>query len=198
MGSTLKTTGEHIACDDTLPVFVKGAYNLGPVYENREVETAAIHPGEGIEHDKGAGGEDSYTLHTDGSVTAYGLAEIDFAQIALCSTDYAVGDDIPGLAYHLNPGAYVRNVVCVDPVSQNVEPDVPLTTASGTAGAFLAVIEPTLATEADNLGFNAAASVGGATANGTTILSRCHIRQAYYLADPSLAYDTVGYIWFGD
>lgn len=137
MGSTIVYTGERIACDDTQTVFVHGAYNLGPVLENREIETAAIHPGEGVEHDKGAGGEDTYTLHTDASYTYYGIMEIDFGMIADCSTDYATGDDAPAIPYHMNPGAYVRNIVCVDPGAA-VEPDSPLCTISGTAGAFFA------------------------------------------------------------
>jgi hypothetical protein len=191
MGSTIVSTGERIKCDDTMTVFVHGAYNLGPIYENREVETAAIHPGEGIEHDKGAGGEDSYTLHTARSATGYGIAEVDFGQIASCATDYATGDDIPGIPYHMNPGAYVRNIVCVDPTA-NVEPDQAIIISPATAGAFIPLIEVALASSTGaNEAFNAAAVIGDAAA---IFAGRSPLRQAYYLADPSNAFDTVAYI----
>ena len=196
MGSTIVTTGERIACDDTQTVFVHGAYNLGPVYENREVETAAIHPGEGIEHDKGAGGEDSYTLHTDASWTWYGVAEVDFGQIADCSTDYATGDDIPGIPYHMNPGAYLRNIVCVDPGAA-VEPDTPLTTISGTAGAFLAHHTGDTFVDSDTSDGEAFSAATTEATIGAQIRNRMPLRQAYYLADPNAAYDTVAYIWMG-
>ena len=192
MGSTIVSTGERIACDDTMTVFVHGAYNLGPVLENREVETAAIHPGEGVEHDKGAGGEDSYTLHTDGSATAYGVCELDEGQIADCSVDYATGDDVPAIPYHMNPGAYLRNIVCVDPLAA-VEPDWPLHTKSGTAGAFIVVLETTFVDSdtSDGEAFGAGVVVGDKTSH---IINRAPLRQAYYLADPNAAYDTVAYI----
>lgn len=193
MGSTIVSTGERIACDDTQTVFVHGAYNLGPVLENREIETAAIHPGEGIEHDRGAGGEDSYTLHTDASAAAYGIMEIDFAQIASCATDYATGDDAPGIPYHMNPGAYLRNIVCVDP-TQAVEPDSPLTVSSGLAGAFKVLIEEALVDPTGSGTGEAFASGATVGAMGAQFANRLPLRQAYYLADPSAAYDTVAYI----
>ena len=191
MGSTIVRTGERIKCDETMTVFVQGAYNLGPVYENREVESAAIHPGEGIEHDKGAGGEDSYTLHTARSATSYGIAEVDFAQIADCSTDYATGDDIPGIPYHMNPGAYVRNIVCVDPTAA-VEPDQQLIISPATVGSFIPLIEEALGSSTGALeAFAASAVIGDAAA---IFAGRSPMRQAYYLADPSGAFDTVAYI----
>lgn len=193
MGSTIVSTGERISCDDSMTVFVHGAYNLGAVLENRELETAAAHPGEGLEHDKGAGGEDTYTLHTSGSATPYGVAEIDFAQIADCSTDYATGDDIPGIPYHMNPGAYLRNIVCVDP-TQAVEPDSWLTNVSGTAGAFKVLIEATLVDPTGSGTGEAFPSGSSAASEGNQFAPRKNLRQAYYLADPSDAYDTVAYI----
>ena len=144
MGSTLVNTGERIVCDDSMTVFVHGAYNLGPVLESRVLESDAVHPGEGIEHDKGADGEDSYTLHTARSATAYGLCEIDFGMIADCSVDYTVAtDDVPAIPYHMNPGAYVRNIVCVDPTA-DIEPDQALLIDPSTAGSFIPLIEVAL------------------------------------------------------
>lgn len=192
MGSTIVSTGERISCDDTMTVFVHGAYNLGAIYENRELEEV-VHPGEGIEHDKGDGGEDTYTLHTDASATAYGVAEVDFAQIADCTTDYATGDDIPGIPYHMNPGAYLRNIVCVDP-TQAVEPDSYLTVSSGTAGSFKVLIEGTLV-DPTGTGTGEAFASGATTGSMDSLIApRTPLRQAYYLADPSDPYDTVAYI----
>ena len=193
--STIVSTGERISCDDLKIVFVHGAYNLGPIYENREAETDTIHPGEGIEHDKGAGGEDSYTLHTVRSATYYGVAEIDFGMIANCSVDYATGDDFPGIPYHMNPGAYLRNIVCVDPTAA-IEPDQQLIISPGTAGAFIPLIEVALASS--NTGtteaFDAAIVIGDA---GAIFANRSPMRAAYYLTDPNAAVDIVAYITHG-
>lgn len=194
--STLRSTGERIFSDDLKYVFVHGAHNLGPIYENREIETATIHPGEGIEHDKGAGGEDSYTLHTARSATMYGVAEIDFDQIAKCSTDYAVGDDIPGIAYHWNIGAMLRNIVCVDPTAA-IEPDQQLIISPATAGSFIPLIEVALVDPAGagtGEAFDSAAVIGDAAA---IFAGRSPMRAAYYDADPGAAIDIVAYITGG-
>lgn len=194
--STLRSTGEKLSCDNLKYVFVHGAYNLGPVYENREVETAGFHPGEGIEHDKGAGGEDSYTLHTARSATAYGIAEIDFLQIASCVTDYAVGDDIPGIPYHMNPGAYLRNIQCVDPTA-DIEPDQQLIISPATVGSFIQLIEVVLVDPSGagtGEAFNTGAVIGDADA---IFANRSPMRTAYFTADTGAAHTVVAYITHG-
>ena len=192
MGSTIVSTGERIACDDSMTIFVHGAYNLGAVLENRETGTDSIHPGEGIEHDKGADGEDLYTLHTVRSATMYGVAEVDFGQIADCSVDYPAGDDIPAIPYHMNPGAYLRNIVLVDPTAA-IEPDQQLILDPTEAGSFIPLIEVALVSS--NTGtteaFDAAIVIGDA---GAIFAGRSPMRAAYYLADPQGAVDIVAYI----
>jgi hypothetical protein len=192
MGSILVSTGERITCDDTMTVFVHGAYNLGSVLESRDVSTTALHPGERINHVSTTGGEDSYIISPDASSYSYGIAEIDFGILSDCSADYAITDNIPGIPFHMNPGAYLRNIVCVDPVSSDISPDEPLHTTSGAAGAFIAAhTEFTMATEADNEGWVAGTTSGAVAAH---IMNRVHLKQAYFLTDPSAAYDTVAYI----
>jgi len=44
----------------------------------------------------------------------------------------------------MNPGAYIRNVVCIDQVGDVVEPDRLLSTSSGTVGAFKILTEVAL------------------------------------------------------
>ena len=193
MGSTLVTTGEKVACDDTMHVFVHGAYNLGPILWNREIETAAIHPGEGVEMDRGAGGEDSVTLHTDASRAPWGVCELDEAQIADCSVDYATGDDVPIIVYHMNIGAILRNIVCVDPGGA-IEPSTPLFTNSGTAGAFIAQIADDTFVDSDTADGEAFSAGTLSTSLTAQIIDRAPLKQYYYLADPNDAYDTVAYI----
>jgi hypothetical protein len=196
MGSTIVSTGTRIVCDDTMTVFVHGAYNLGAVLESRETGTDSIHPGEGIEHDKGAAGANLYTLHTGKSATAYGLAEIDFGMIADCSVDYPAGDEIPGIPYHMNPGAYVRNIVCVDPTA-NIEPDQQLIIDPSTVGAFIPLIEEALVDPAGagtGEAFISGATIGAAAA---IFANRSPMRAAYYLTDPNAAVDIVAYITHG-
>jgi len=190
MGSTLVYTGDKVDNDTNKIVFVIGAYRQGPVYINREIVTTAMHPGEGYTFATGAGGEDTFLIFPDASPNVAGIIELDKGQIATCATDYATGDDVPGIQFHLNPGAILRNIQCVDP-GENVDAWSPMCSSSGTAGSFMPVTEPTLATETDNLGFNAAATVGDNAAAGTSILVRVFLRQMYYLADPSAAYTDV-------
>ncbi len=135
-GSTLTTGGKRIACDDTKPVFVQGAYNLGAIIEQKELVTVAVHPGEGLDWGTGAGGEDSVTIMADGSTTPAGVAEVDFGLIADCSVDYTLlQDDIPCIFFHWNLGALLRNIVCVDTTAA-VGLGSLITTNSGTAGSF--------------------------------------------------------------
>ena len=77
VGATIRSSGERIVDDDTKLEFVQGAYNNGAVLEYKEIETAGIHPGEGVDNATGAGGEDNIVLMLDKSLNAYGILEID-------------------------------------------------------------------------------------------------------------------------
>ena len=188
---TIKDEGDKIVCDITLPVFVKGAYNLGCVLEARQASSANLSPGLGVIHAAGAAGEDTYTEHAISTHLSYAVVEIDYNQIDTCDSTYAQYDNVPALPYHLNYGAYLRNINVTNPAA-NVDPDAVL--VPGAVGAFSVGVEPTLATEANNLGFNAAASVGLNGTTGTNIFSRAYLRQAYYLANPAGVYQTVAYM----
>jgi len=190
MGSTLVNTGDKVDNDDEKIVFVIGAYRLGPVYINREIITTAMHPGEGYTFPTGAGGEDAFLIFPDKSPKVAGIIELDKGMIDDCTDDYTIGNDVPGIQFHLNYGAILRNIQCVDPPA-DVDAWSPMGSGSGTAGSFIPIVEPTLATEADNLGFNAAASVGASGATGTTIVDRVYLRQMYFLTDPTEAYTDV-------
>ena len=197
MGSTIVSTGDRVECNDLDKVFVHGAYNLGPVYESRECE-AAIHPGEGIQYADGAGGEDGFILMADGSAIAIGVAEIDFGLISSCATDYTVGDDIPGVIFHWNPGALCRNIPCADQVGDTAKAGSLLHSSSAVAGSFKILVEGTLV-DPSGAGTGEAFPSGaviGAGANGELCLiaPRVYMRQAYYQADASAVYDTVAWI----
>ena len=195
MGSTIVSSGEKIANNNLQSVFVHGAYNLGPVLEYFEIETDTIHPGEGVEHDKGAGGEDTVTLHTVRSATMYGIAEIDFLQISSCATDYAIGDNIPVIPYHMNPGAYLRNIQCVDPTA-DLEPDQQLIIDPGTAGSFIQLIEVALV--ASDTG-NTESYTGGIVIGdaGAIFAGRSPMRNAYFITDTGAVHTVVAYITGG-
>ena len=195
MGSTLVNTGERIVCDDSMTVFVHGAYNLGVVMENREL-TEALHPGEGIMHPTGAAGEDTYSLHTAKCATAYGVAEVDFGMIADCTVDYTITvDDIPGIPYHMNPGAYLRNIVCVDPTA-DINADQQLIIDPSTPGSFIPLIEVPLKDSVTGSpeAFNDAVVIGDA---GAIFANRSPMRAAYFLTDPGTPIDIVAYITHG-
>jgi hypothetical protein len=189
---TIDGAGEKIICNNLEPVYVYGAYGLGPVYETRPAE-AAIHAGECIQHASGAGGEDGWVLSTDESYLAYGLAEIDFGQMASCATDFASGDQLPGIAFHLHPGAYCRNIQAADPAA-NIEPDTLFTTSSGTAGSLKNLVEVALVDPAGagtGEAFNSGVTWGDM---GSLHHPRLHVRNAYYIANPAAAHTFVGYL----
>jgi len=195
---TLKDEGDKIVTGASLHVFVKGAYNLGPVIEVREAGDATLSPGLGAIHSTGAGGEDDYEVHGNDSPLSYCVIELDENQIADCDATYAQYDNIPGLPYHMNPGAYLRNIDVADPPA-DVDPDTPLTAeATGTFG--VAVEAALVACSTGNTESYTAASlagVNGATL-GNTVHSRIYLRQAYFLTDPGAAYTTVAYIAKGE
>lgn len=192
--STLKSTGDRTDCDDLKYVFVHGAYNQGAIYVNREIKTTALHPGEGLSYPTGAGGEDNYLIHPDECISPIGVAEIDFDQISSCATDYTVGDDIPGIVFHWNPGALLRNIVCADQVGDVADAGKLLTTSSGVAGSYKILTEVALVDPSGTgvgEAFNSAVTWGN---QGSLHHNRCPLRQAYYQADASAAYDVVAYI----
>ena len=195
MGSTIVATGEKIVCDDTMKVFVHGAYNLGPIIETRNLSTTAAHPGEHVDHVQTTGGEDYYIIGPDKTPYSYGVLEVDFGIIADCSIDYThTTDEVPALPYHMNPGAYLRNIVCVDPVTSDVSPDEPLSTDSGTAGAYQAYHTETTfvdSDDADGEAFEAGLLVGD---KKSAVKNRTFLKQAYFLTDPNGAYNTVAYV----
>lgn len=191
MGSTLVETGEKIVCDDTKSVFVHGQHNLGCVL-SKSVCAEANHPGEGLEHTAGASGEDSVTLHVVRSARACGISEIDFGMIADCTKDYTITTDLqPWIAYHMNAGAWLRNIVFVDPTAI-VNADQAALISPGTAGSFIPLIEVALVDAVTGAeAFNTAAVIGDAAA---TFAGRVPMRVAYGIADPGAAIDLVTYI----
>ena len=193
MGATLRNTGERISCDDDKYVFVHGAHNLGPVYTNLEILTTALHPGEGLSHPTGAGGEDNWLIHPDECISPQAVAEVDFDIVADCSVDYTVGDDIPGIRYGDNPGALLRNVVCKDQVGDVADAGKLLSTSSGAAGHFKILTEVPLKDSVTGSpeAFNDAVTWGD---QGSLHHNRCPLRQRYYQADGSADYDVVAYI----
>lgn len=198
--TSIKDEGDKYADaqgDKTLDVFLQGAYNLGPVIEPREVTSANVHPGMGVIHATGAGGEDDYTEHGNDSALSYAVIEVDFNQIADCQTTYAQYDNIPGLPYHLIPGAYLNNIECADQDPGNWEPDQPL--CAEAVGIFGAAVEATLvAGGTTQEAFYAAATSGLNSTTGATIHSRILLRNAYYTADPSAVTYRICYISKGD
>ena len=198
MGATIVSTGERIANNINDICFVHGAYNLGPIYEKRTLVTTAVHPGEILTHVQTAGGEDSYLIMPDKSDRAYAVAELDFKLIELSTDDYTITvHDIPGIPFHMNPGAYLRNIQCTDPDTVDVTPDNPLHTNSGAAGSLKALTEVALVDPAGTGTGEAFASGTVIGDLGATIMNRTPMRQAYFLTDPSAVYTTVAYINMG-
>ena len=112
--STLRPGGIRVVCDDYKTVFVQGAYNFGPVYQNFELVTTALHPGETVDPLTTVGLEEQCILGADASVVLLGIAEVDFGTVKNCSVDYALTDSIPVILPHWNVGALCRNLVKVD------------------------------------------------------------------------------------
>ena len=195
MGSTIVSSGERIACDNTKQVFVHGAYNLGPVYEVRELSTTVAHAGEGIDHVQTVGGEGYYIISPDGTAYQYGIIEVDFGMVVDCSVDYAVGDEVPGIPFHMNPGAFVRNIMTVDPITSDVSPGEPLHTKSGTAGAWIAWHTDAVLSnsQADSEAYAPGIVVGDLQ---SAVKNRINLKQAYFLTDPGAGttHSVVAYI----
>jgi len=184
MGATIVSAGIRIVCNNNQHVFVHGAWNLGVVLENRELSTTAMHPGEGIDQLQTSDGEDSYIISPDGTAYQYGALEIDFGLVDDCSVDYAVGNDVPGIPFHMNPGAYLRNISMVDPVTSDISPDEPLHTKSGTAGSWIAYHTETTFVDSDDAAGEAYAPGVVVGAEGSAVKNRINLKHAYFLADP--------------
>ena len=191
--SVIRSTGEKIVDDDTKHVFVQGAYNLGPIIEHKEIATAGIHPGEGVDNAAGAAGEDTIVLMLDKSLNPLGVLEIDFGMVKDCSVDYAVSDDVPVIVFHFNPGALCRNIAIIDP-STHIKANQGLTSSSGTAGHFADYVECDVVVEdATKFCFaNTAAGVNGAS--GTMLYTRIYMRSKYYVTDPTGVSTVVAYV----
>lgn len=194
-GSTIKPSHEKYVVDANKIIFVKGAYNLGPVYEWKQLKAGNTPtPGMAVSHDSGSAGEDDYITGVDKGPAWYGLAEFDPKQIADCETAYVAGDEIPCLPFHLDPGAICQGVAIEDPTT-NIEADDGLCSSSGTSGLFDQVVEMTMAnSSAAGKGCFPNKTWGTEGANGTYHYSRIYMRAAYYLTDPGAADFIVAYI----
>ena len=195
IGATLVSGGSRIDNDILKNVAVKGAYNLPTIEETFEVITDTCYPGWGGEPPTGADGENTRRLCDDKSARGDGVFELDLDQIANCDVGYVATDEAKYIRFGLNPGAFLRNIKCVDPVGVDVEPLSVMTTASGTQGQFMIAKEPILASSATGTteSFAATTIVGANAAVGTHILTfmRCRLFQLYFLTDPSAAYRDV-------
>ena len=189
---TISDEGDKIKLGATLHVFVKGAYNQGPVIEAREATSANLHPGLGAIHATGAAGEDDYTEHGNDSALGYAVMELDD-----CTATYAAYDNVPGIPYHLNPGAYLRNIKIANP-SAAIPPDTPFTAEA--TGQFGLAIEATLVacSSTTTESFTASATSGLNGTDGATFHSRIYLRNAYYRANPAAATTIVAYIAKGE
>lgn len=193
----LKDEGDKHVCGASLHVFIKGMYNLGSVLEPREAGDATLSPGLGAIHSTGAGGEDDYEVHGNDSPLGYGVIELDENQIADCNALYAQEDNIPCIPYHMNGGAYLRNINCADPPA-DVDADTPLTAEA--VGIFGVALEAALVACASTTteSFSGGATTGTNGTAGATFHSRIYLRQAYFLTDPAGVYTTVAYIAKGE
>lgn len=133
--SDINNAGEKWETDIDKKCFCMGAYGLGAVYEIRASETT-FRPGNIIIHATAEHGEDNFKVCPAASDWAYGVAEWDEAIILNCATDYTSGDNTPGIPFHLNPGAIIRNVTAKD-FAAHWECDEPLSMNSGTNGKVL-------------------------------------------------------------
>ena len=133
MGSTLKPGGSRAVIDDYKTVFVIGAYNQGPVYQNFEVVTAGFNPGMTVDPLTTVGLEEQCTIGANASVVAIGIAEVDFGVMASCATAYALTDSAIVIMPHWNPGALLRNLMRVA-AGADTHPGDYWGTTSGVAG----------------------------------------------------------------
>lgn len=134
--ATLRSTGDKLSVDPTKPVFVQGAWNLGPIYEWKEIETAGFNPGMSVDPVAAAAGqEDNVTIGATGSTLILGVAEIDFGQLINCNAAYSTGDEAPIIYFHWNPGALLNNIQMTT-FAAHMEPGELIGTTSAVAGLF--------------------------------------------------------------
>lgn len=195
IGATLVSSGDRVDNDILKKIAVKGAYNLPTIEETFEVITDTCYPGWSGEPPTGAAGEDTRRLADDKSIRCDGIFELDYDQMANCDVGYAAADEALYIRFGNNPGAILRNIKCVDPTTRDIPAMGTMTTASGTQGQFMLVLEAVL--EASNTGtteaFAAATVVGPSGVGGVQILTarQCPLVQLYFLTDPSAAYRDV-------
>ncbi len=137
INSVIKSSGDKIDVNTNKPVWVQGAWNLGPIIENKEIETTGFKPGYSVDPVAvAAGGEDNCTIGANASVVLLGVAELDFGQLNDCTTAaYAVADDVPIIMFHWNPGALLNNIAMTT-FAAHLEPGELIGTTSGVAGLF--------------------------------------------------------------
>ena len=135
--SVLKPGGSRAVIDPFKTVFVQGAYNLGGVLQNFEIAVAGMRPGMFVDPMTTVGLEMQCTIGADASVVAIGIAEVDFGIVKDCTVTYAVGDSIPLIMRHWNPGALLRNIPTEDPGADK-GPGSFMGTNSGTDGLWQA------------------------------------------------------------
>lgn len=134
IGANIKSSGDRLSVDALKPVFVHGAWNLGPILEMKEIETAGFYPGYTVDPvATAADQEDNVTIGGNASVILLGIAELDYGQISACTDAYSVADMAPIIYFHWNPGALLQHVYTAD-AAGNMEPGELLGTTSGVAG----------------------------------------------------------------
>ena len=194
INTTLKSTGDRIDPNNTVLVFVQGAYNLGAVYVSREIITTAMHAGECFSYPTGAAGEDNFLITPDEGISPVGILEWDEGLTIGISTDYAVGDDVRGIFFHWNPGALLQSVQCADQDGDVADAGKLLSTSSGVAGS-LKILTETALVDTNGTGTGEAYAPAITWGDmGSLHHNRCPMRQAYYQADASAVYVAVAYI----
>lgn len=194
MSSTLKSTGDRFDVNINKKVALHGAYNLAIITQNREIITTAMHPGETFSYPTGAGGEDNYLICPDAGISPMGALEIEFALIDIHTDDYTVGNDVPGILYHQNPGALLQGIQCVDQIGDVADAGKLLSTSSGAAGALKILTEVALV-DTNGTGNGECFAAGVVWGDmGSLHHNRCPMRQSYYQADADAAYTVVAYI----
>jgi len=194
VGATIRSSGDKIDCDNLKLCFVQGAYNLGAVYEIKEIITTILHAGETVCYPTGAAGEDNILINPVEGISPIGLVEWDEAQVVGVSTDYAVADEVPTILYHWNPGALIRNVQCEDQAGDVADAGKLLTTSSTTAG-YLMILTETALVDTNGTGTGEAYAPGLTWGDmGTLHHNRTPMRQAHFETDNNADYTVVAWI----
>lgn len=157
-------------------------------YDYLILQTADITPGMPIKMGTGAKGSVKGVKTAAGDLATH-IVEIDKRlrdnsgdPMERCDQIYKQYALVPCIRLIRARGVKLRNILLLDPNS-NIEPNDGL--CAGALGCDL-LVEPTLATEADNMGFAADAVLGANGASGTNIRSREILRALYYDVDPTI------------